>query len=157
MTLLHILDEQGRQKRRKTEAGVKGKEPVDESPQPEIDEVMNQYGKWREKMMEDDPEYFSSFISKDHFRTERWKMVARAKQWKTKMRKRHPGYFKMPEEERLKRKEARQKKVEEAKEKLRKAGYSQIMTAAQIKKIVNSLLRTKVVGRRTLLSILRKT
>merc|ERR1719247_4103035 len=34
--------------------------------------------------MEDDPDYFSSFISKDHFRTERWKMVARAKQWKTK-------------------------------------------------------------------------
>merc|ERR1719409_736939 len=50
--------------------------------------------------MKDDPEYFSSFISKDHFRTERWKMVARAKQWKTKMRKRHPGYFKMPEQER---------------------------------------------------------
>ena len=49
------------------------------------------------------------------------------------------------------------KVVEEAKEKLRLAGYSQIMTAAQIKKIVNSLLRTKVVGRRTLLSILRKT
>ena len=155
--LLQMRDEQGRQKRRKTEAGVKGKEPVDESTQPEIDEVMNQYGKWREKMMEDDPEYFSSFISKDHFRTERWKMVARAKQWKTKMRQKYPGYFKMPEEERLKRKQAREKKVEEAKEKLRKAGYSQIMTAAQIKKIVNSLLRTKVVGRRTLLSILRKT
>ena len=84
-------------------------------------------------------------------------MVARAKQWKTKMRKQYPGYFKMPEEERLKRKQAREKKVEEAKEKLRLAGYSQIMTAAQIKKIVNSLLRTKVVGRRTLLSILRKT
>ena len=156
MTLLHILDEQGRQKRRKTEAGVKGKEPVDESPQPEIDEVMNQYGKWREKMMEDDPEYFSSFISKDHFRTERWKMVARAKQWKTKMRKRHPGYFKMPEQERLKRKEARQKKVEQAKEQLRKAGYSQVLTAAQITEIVNRLLRKKIVGRRTLLSILRK-
>merc|ERR1719247_1711875 len=57
--------------------------------------------------MEDDPDYFSSFISKDHFRTERWKMVARAKQWKTKMRKKYPGYFKMPEEERLKRKEAK--------------------------------------------------
>ena len=84
-------------------------------------------------------------------------MVASAKKWKTEMRKRYPGYFKMSEEERLKRKEERQKKVEEAKEKLRKAGYSQIMTAAQIKKIVNSLLRTKVVGRRTLLSILRKT
>ena len=138
------------------EAGVKGKEPVDEPPQPGIDEVMQQYGKWRAEMMEDDPEYFSSFISKDHFRTERWKMVARAKQWKTKMRKRHPGYFKMPEEERLKRKEARQKKVEEAKEKLRKAGYSQVLTAAQITEIVNRLLRKKIVGRRTLLSILRK-
>ena len=157
MTLLHILDEQGRQKRRKTEAGVKGKEPVDESPQPEIDEVMKQYGKWREEMMEDDPDYISSRISKGHFRTQRSKMVARAKQWKTKMRKQYPGYFKMPEEERLKRKQAREKKVEEAKEKLRLAGYSQIMTAAQIKKIVNSLLSTKVVGRRTLLSILRKT
>ena len=117
---------------------------------------MKQYGKWREEMMEDDPDYFSSFISKDHFRTERWKMVARAKQWKTKMRKRHPGYFKMPEEERLKRKEARQKKVEEAKKKLRKAGYSQVLTAAQITEIVNRLLRQKILGRRTLLSILRK-
>ena len=154
--LSQMRDEQGRQKRRKTEAGVKGKEPVDESPQPGIDEVMKQYGKWREEMMKDDPEYFSSFISKDHFRTERWKMVARAKQWKTKMRKRHPGYFKMPEEERLKRKEARQKKVEEAKKKLRKAGYSQVLTAAQITEIVNRLLRSKIVGRRTLLSILRK-
>jgi len=154
--LLQMRDEQGRQKRRKTQTGVKGKEPVDESPQPEIDEVMNQYGKWREEMMEDDPDYFSSFISKDHFRTERWKMVARAKQWKTKMRKKYPGYFKMPEEERLKRKEARQKKVEEAKEKLRKAGYSQVLTAAQITEIVNRLLRKKIVGRRTLLSILRK-
>jgi len=154
--LLQMRDEQGRQKRRKTQTGVKGKEPVDESPQPEIDEVMNQYGKWREEMMEDDPDYFSSFISKDHFRTERWKMVARAKQWKTKMRKKYPGYFKMPEEERLNRKEARQKKVEEAKEKLRKAGYSQVLTAAQITEIVNRLLRKKIVGRRTLLSILRK-
>merc|ERR1719261_2047025 len=106
--------------------------------------------------MEDDPEYFSSFISKDHFRTERWKMVASAKQWKAKMRKRHPGYFKMPEEERLKRKEARQKRVEQAREKLRKAGYSQVLTAAQITEIVNRLLRKKIVGRRTLLSILRK-
>ena len=138
------------------EAGVKGKEPVDEPPQPGIDEVMQQYGKWRAEMMEDDPEYFSSFISKDHFRTERWKMVARAKQWKTKMRKRHPGYFKMPEQERLKRKEARQKKVEQAKEQLRKAGYSQVLTAAQITEIVNRLLRKKILGRRTLLSILRK-
>merc|ERR1719263_980985 len=106
--------------------------------------------------MEDDPDHFSSFISKEHFRTERWKMVASAKKWKAKMRKRHPGYFKMPEEERLKRKEARQKKVEEAKKKLRKAGYSQVLTAAQITEIVNRLLRKKIVGRRTLLSILRK-
>ena len=151
--LLQMRDEQGRQKRRKTEAGVKGKETVDEC---RIDEVMKQYGKWREKMMEDDPDNFKSFISKDHFRTERLKMVARAKQWKTKMRKRHPGYFKMPEEERLKRKEARQKKVEQAKEKLRKAGYSQVLTAAQITEIVNRLLRKKILGRRTLLSILRK-
>ena len=83
-------------------------------------------------------------------------MVASAKKWKAKMRKRHPGYFKMPEEERLKRKEARQKKVEEAREKLRKAGYSQVLTAAQITEIVNRLLRSKIVGRRTLLSILRK-
>ena len=153
--LLQMQDEQGRKKRQRTQTTVKGKEPADES-QPRIDEVINQYKKFREEMMKEDPDYISSRISKGHFRTQRSKMVARAK-WKTKMRKKYPGYFKMPEEERLRRKEARQKKVEEAKEKLRQAGYSQILTAAQIKKIVNSLLRTKVVGRRTLLSILRKT
>ena len=151
-----MQDEQGRHKRQRTQETVKGKEPVDKS-QPRIDEVINKYKKFREKMMKEDPDYFSSHISKDHFRTQRSKMMARAKQWQTKMRKQYPGYFKMPEEERLKRRQEREKKVEEAKEKLRAAGYSQIMTAAQIKKIVNSLLRTKVVGRRTLLSILRKT
>ena len=151
-----MQDEQGRKKRQRTQTTVKGKDPADES-QPRIEEVINKYKKFREEMMKEDQEYFSDRISKDHFRTQRSKMVASAKQWKTKMRKRYPGYFKMSEGERLKRKEERQKKVEEAKEKLRKAGYSQIMTAAQIKKIVNSLLRTKVVGRRTLLSILRKT
>ena len=154
--LLQMQDEQGRHKRQRTQETVKGKEPADES-QPRIDEVINQYKKFREEMMKEDPDYISSRISKDHFRTQRSKMVARAKQWETKMRKQYPGYFKMPEEERLKRRQEREKKVEEAKEKLRAAGYSQIMTAAQIKKIVNSLLRTKVVGRRTLLSILRKT
>lgn len=117
---------------------------------------MNKYEKWREEMMEADPDYFSSCLSKDHFRTQRSKMVARAKQWKSKMRKQHPGYFKMPEKERLKRRQAREKKVEEAKEKLRKAGYFQIMTAAQITQLVNRLLRMKIVGRRTLLNILRK-
>ena len=147
--------EQGRHKRQRTQETVKGKEPADES-QPRIDEVINQYKKFREEMMKEDPDYISSRISKDHFRTQRSKMVARAKQWETKMRKQYPGYFKMPEEERLKRKEARQKKVEEAKEKLRKAGYSQVLTAAQITEIVNRLLRSKIVGRRTLLSILRK-
>ena len=151
-----MQDEQGRHKRQRTQETVKGKEPADES-QPRIDEVINQYKKFREEMMKEDPDYISSRISKDHFRTQRSKMMARAKQWQTKMRKQYPGYFKMPEEERLKRRQEREKKVEEAKEKLRAAGYSQIMTAAQIKKIVNSLLRTKVVGRRTLLSILRKT
>ena len=147
--------EQGRHKRQRTQETVKGKEPADES-QPRIDEVINQYKKFREEMMKEDPDYISSRISKDHFRTQRSKMVARAKQWETKMRKQYPGYFKMPEEERLKRKEARQKKVEQAKEKLRKAGYSQVLTAAQITEIVNRLLRKKIVGRRTLLSILRK-
>ena len=147
--------EQGRHKRQRTQETVKGKEPADES-QPRIDEVINKYKKFREEMMKEDPDYISSRISKDHFRTQRSKMVARAKQWETKMRKQYPGYFKMPEEERLKRKEARQKKVEEAKEKLRKAGYSQVLTAAQITEIVNRLLRSKIVGRRTLLSILRK-
>ena len=147
--------EQGRHKRQRTQETVKGKEPADES-QPRIDEVINQYKKFREEMMKEDPDYISSRISKGHFRTQRSKMVARAKQWETKMRKQYPGYFKMPEEERLKRKEARQKKVEQAKEKLRKAGYSQVLTAAQITEIVNRLLRKKILGRRTLLSILRK-
>jgi len=150
-----MQDEQGRHKRQRTQETVKGKEPADES-QPRIDEVINQYKKFREEMMKEDPDYISSRISKDHFRTQRSKMVARAKQWETKMRKQYPGYFKMPEEERLKRKEARQKKVEQAKEKLRKAGYSQVLTAAQITEIVNRLLRKKILGRRTLLSILRK-
>ena len=150
-----MQDEQGRKKRQRTQATVKGKEPADES-QPRIDEVINQYKKFREEMMKEDPDYISSRISKDHFRTQRSKMMARAKQWQTKMRKQYPGYFKMPEEERLKRKEARQKKVEQAKEQLRKAGYSQVLTAAQITEIVNRLLRKKIVGRRTLLSILRK-
>ena len=150
-----MQDEQGRKKRQRTQTTVKGKEPADES-QPRIDEVINKYKKFREEMMKEDQDYFSSRISKDHFRTQRSKMMARAKQWQTKMRKQYPGYFKMPEEERLKRKEARQKKVEQAKEKLRKAGYSQVLTAAQITEIVNRLLRKKILGRRTLLSILRK-
>merc|ERR1719371_153749 len=105
--LLQMQDEQGRHKRQRTQETVKGKEPADES-QPRIDEVINQYKKFREEMMKEDPDYISSRISKDHFRTQRSKMVARAKQWETKMRKQYPGYFKMPEEERLKRKEARQ-------------------------------------------------